>query len=54
MNYQLKKTNMKEKFYVKPQAKMIEIEASVILAGSNGDSKSGQLQNYQGEEWSDN
>ena len=44
---------MEKKLYVKPQTKAIEIESSAILAGSENGAKSAQLQNYQGEEWSD-
>lgn len=45
---------MKKRFYVKPQVKAIEIEASAILAGSTGDAKPITLkdgQGYEEENW---
>ena len=48
---EIKAINMKKKNYVKPQVNTFKVESTTLLAGSV---ENEQLQNYEGEEWSDN
>ena len=41
---------MEKKFYIKPQAEAIEIDATELLVLSPGGAK---LSDYEGEEWAD-
>lgn len=51
--YRKNKITMEKKLYVKPQAKVIELDFEAIIAQSTDSQKSTRLNSYEGVEWSD-